>query len=300
MIVWVMFLIKKILIGKMEKSKIPSYDEFLNESNSSVLTVLIKFIETYGNLSSGDYSIKRDRLVVTTDLDLSHKGISRLPDDFGKLVIHGSLNLSNNKLKKLPKTFSGLWTEGGDLDLSNNSLKLLPVTFHKLRIDGGLNLSNNELTELPKRICHLDINGSLNLSNNELTELPKTFIRSNIEGVLDLSNNKLKRIPDNFDGIHVTQGIILDNNGLDLEIDDFRWSTDEPLDSNNDVMDNFVDYYMEDHCGDDYKIIVDDGAYIKIKNDQGMVFGVDAGGDGDFNRHRVVFTNLLSNLIINR
>ena len=72
----------------------------------------------------------------------------------------------------------------------------------------------------------------------------------------------------------------------------FYWNTELPLATNTDTMNDFLDNYLERHCGSDYKIIKQDGTYAEIENSEGTTYAVHAGGDGDFVSHRVRFEAL--------
>lgn len=76
-------------------------------------------------------------------------------------------------------------------------------------------------------------------------------------------------------------------------MDDFIWTTELPLNNNIDVMDVFLEEHMKQHCGDDFEIILEDGTYAEIQNDNGDLWAVHAGGNGDFCNHKVTFDRLL-------
>jgi len=80
------------------------------------------------------------------------------------------LNLSGNKLTKLPKEIVNL-TQLKTLDLTSNKLTKLPKEIGNLIQLQELNLSRNQLTELPREIGNLTQLQHLNLSSNKLEEL---------------------------------------------------------------------------------------------------------------------------------
>ena len=48
--------------------------------------------------------------------------------------------------------------------------------------------------------------------------------------------------------------------------------------------------YLENHLPQCFDVTFEDGTYAEIKNkNTGQIFGVHAGGDGDFNHHKVTF-----------
>ena len=63
----------------------------------------------------------------------------------------------------------------------------------------------------------------------------------------------------------------------------YRWTTEEPLATNMDTMDDYLDY----HLSADYEILSVDGAYIEVKDKDGNKFAIHASGDGDFCHHKV-------------
>ena len=66
----------------------------------------------------------------------------------------------------------------------------------------------------------------------------------------------------------------------------YKWHTIEPHNNNEETMND----YLENHLSDEFEVIFEDGTYAEIKNkNTGQIFGVHAGGDGDFNNHKVTF-----------
>jgi len=66
-----------------------------------------------------------------------------------------------------------------------------------------------------------------------------------------------------------------------LECETYYWSTDEPLDTN---MDNMQDFF--DQLPEGAEITLDDGTYAEIKY-EGLEYELHASGDGDFTHHMV-------------
>ena len=70
------------------------------------------------------------------------------------------------------------------------------------------------------------------------------------------------------------------------QMEDYRWSTPQPHNNNNETMDD----YLNNHLPQCFDVTFEDGTYAEIKNkNTGQIFGVHAGGDGDFNHHKVTF-----------
>ena len=75
-------------------------------------------------------------------------------------------------------------------------------------------------------------------------------------------------------------------------MEDYTWKTTEPLPDNMATMADFLDYHVEKHCGEDYEVVHEDGTYAEIQNDDGILYAVNAMGDGDFCSHKVTFKHL--------
>jgi Leucine-rich repeat (LRR) protein len=80
------------------------------------------------------------------DLDLSQRGLTKLPESIGKLTQLQDLNLSENRLTGLPE-FIGKLTQLETLDLMSNQLTKLPESIGKLTQLNKVLLYNNQLIE---------------------------------------------------------------------------------------------------------------------------------------------------------
>ena len=67
----------------------------------------------------------------------------------------------------------------------------------------------------------------------------------------------------------------------------YLWETDEPLSTNEDTMTDFIDNHMQGYFGKILKVVYDDGTYIEVRNDDGIIYGIHASGNGDFFNHKV-------------
>lgn len=152
-----------------------------------------------------------------TSLDLSHLGLSKLPDRIRQLTKLAELDLAGNRFTTLPPElaeFPGLTR----LDLSKNPLQSLPPEIGRLagltRLDLAhtplagippeigqltgltrLYLHDNRLTFLPREIGNLPNLTRLYLAGNLLTGLPPEFYQLSSLTRLDLSNNRLAGLP---------------------------------------------------------------------------------------------------------
>jgi internalin A len=106
-----------------------------------------------------------------TELDLSERGISELPDEIGQLTNLTLLYLYGNQLTELPPEIGQL-TNLTLLYLYRNQLTELPPEIGQLTNLTQLTLGGNQLTELPPEIGQLTNLTLLYLSDNQLTELP--------------------------------------------------------------------------------------------------------------------------------
>ena len=61
----------------------------------------------------------------------------------------------------------------------------------------------------------------------------------------------------------------------------FYWETEEPLNDNIDVLQDWLAYYMP------WQVVLVDLTYAEVIDDEGQRYGVYAGGNGDFCSHMV-------------
>jgi hypothetical protein len=115
--------------------------------------------------------ILRSKLEKTTELDLSNKGITELPDEIGDLTWLKSLNLSYNNIIDLPSSICNL-VKLEELFLTRNHLTKLPIGIGSLNKLEILDLSYNPLVKIPREIGMLTNLESLDASYCELRTLP--------------------------------------------------------------------------------------------------------------------------------
>jgi len=153
-----------------------------------------------------DYGVElpkeSDELIQLKKLDLSNKGIDKLPTGIGHLTKLTELDLSGNQLTKLPKEIGKL-TQLTHLDLSNNILTSLPKEIGHLTKLTELDLSGNQLTKLPKEIgnlaqlysCLLDSNKIPNayLISTKALQHPKKRSLDDLEEITDIMIKQQKR-----------------------------------------------------------------------------------------------------------
>lgn len=66
----------------------------------------------------------------------------------------------------------------------------------------------------------------------------------------------------------------------------FYWTTEKSHCNNIETMQE----YLEEYLPSNFEVIFEDGTYAEIKNSNtGVIWGVRASGNGDFNNHKVEF-----------
>ncbi|MBD2727395.1 leucine-rich repeat domain-containing protein [Nostoc sp. FACHB-892] len=148
-----------------------------------------------------------------TKLDLSGKGLTRLPPEIGQLTNLQSLYLSNNQLSTLPPEIGQL-TNLGWLDLGSNQLSTLPPEIVQLTNLQLLGLHNNQLSSLLPEIFQLTNLQYLDLSSNQLSTLPPEIVQLTNLQYLDLRSNQLSTLPPEIVQLTNLQSLDLRSNQL--------------------------------------------------------------------------------------
>lgn len=116
-----------------------------------------------------------------------------------------SLDLSFNKLKKIPGECIGEFTNLRHLILNNNQIKELPDEIGNLVKLESLILNDNQLVSLPSTLINLTCLKKIDLSSNQLTEFPVLFANAKNLDTIDLSKNKIGNVPDEIDTLNVSE-----------------------------------------------------------------------------------------------
>ncbi|KAM9365905.1 leucine-rich repeat-containing protein 18 [Pholidichthys leucotaenia] len=130
-------------------------------------------------------------------LTLSNMGITAFPKCLFNITKVDELDLSCNRIQKLPDNIGSLssirW-----LDLHSNKLESVPESIGNLVHLTHLNLSNNRLTSagLPSTLCFLTSLKSFNLGMNQLDVLPQTLVALCNLQELALFDNLFKKLPE--------------------------------------------------------------------------------------------------------
>lgn len=181
-----------ICSNRFEKPpQMPPHLQILNASHNGICYLPPMHALTHLNLNNNhlyDFPFSLFELVLLQDLDLSENKISRMPKYVSKFQRLTCLNISHNCLRKLPAELCSLPLDS--LFLEHNHLKRLPDNFGHLSQLKDLNLSNNKLKKLPITFQHLTIT-ELCISNNQLKtveRLPRGLER------LNCANNSLTEL----------------------------------------------------------------------------------------------------------
>lgn len=74
-----------------------------------------------------------------------------------------------------------------------------------------------------------------------------------------------------------------------INMEDFRFTTEEPLATNADTMDWFSNEHFYKVFDEDAIFTEDDGSYAEVLDGKGQKWALHASGDGDFTHHRIRF-----------
>ena len=113
-------------------------------------------------------------IATTTELDLSYKNLTEIPESVFLLTNLQYLYLHYNNLTYIPESFSVL-TKLHYLQLSYNNLTSLPESIGSLSNLKTLHLRDNNLTSLPESIKSLSNLEYLYLYNNNLTSISESI-----------------------------------------------------------------------------------------------------------------------------
>ncbi|QTA85600.1 COR domain-containing protein [Desulfonema magnum] len=123
-------------------------------------------------------------------LDLSHRNITQLPREIGRLRNLFVLYLGSNQLRELPREIVHL-KNLTQLDLNSNQLTEFPKHIVQLKNLFRLDLSFNQVAELPREIVQLKNLTILDLTSNQMNRLPTEIIHLKKLKILELDQNPL-------------------------------------------------------------------------------------------------------------
>lgn len=171
-----------------------------NNKFSNIPTIIftlngLKHINLAENRISNLHETDIRNLSKIETVDLSHNGISLIPEATIEYPGTTSLLAKGNALEYFPKVLNDIITLRV-LDLSENNIdKFADNDFVQLENLEELDLSYNKLTYLPPSIGKLKKLKKLNLSGNRISYLPKEFENLVELKSLDLSGNPIENVP---------------------------------------------------------------------------------------------------------
>ncbi len=131
------------------------------------------------------------------ELVLTRNQLTLLPKSIGQLTNLQTLSLAVNRLTSLPESIGQL-TNLQTLRLANNQLTLLPESIDQLTNLQRLSLAGNQLTSLPELIGQLTNLQRLSLAGNQLTSLPESIGQLTNVQTLSLTGNQLTSLPESI------------------------------------------------------------------------------------------------------
>ncbi|BBC25827.1 COR domain-containing protein [Pseudanabaena sp. ABRG5-3] len=130
-----------------------------------------------------------------TALNLSRRGIEKIPPEIAQLANLTSLDLADNQITAIPDEISNL-TNLTMLDLSRNHIKSIPDEITNLINLTQLYIYSNNINEIPDAIVNLNNLISLDLYYNKIKKIPDKIAKLTNLTWLNLYNNEIKEIPE--------------------------------------------------------------------------------------------------------
>eukprot|EP00033_Pygsuia_biforma_P004543 GCRY01004983.1.p1 GENE.GCRY01004983.1~~GCRY01004983.1.p1 ORF type:complete len:598 (-),score=64.73 GCRY01004983.1:309-2102(-) len=141
--------------------------------------------------------------------------LTRISDEmFEEALDVGELDLSNKKLRDIPKQVFHHSKEWNKINLSNNNITELPSTFEELTNLEEINLYRNHFKEIPEQIKEFKYLYVLQCSRNQISTLPSWVAHITSLQVLNLSNNPLDKIEADLAPLTDLHSIDLSNTRL--------------------------------------------------------------------------------------
>jgi internalin A len=157
--------------------------------------------------------IKRAALDGQTELDLSGKDITAIPNEIENSTNLQLLQLSDNQITAIPSEIENL-TNLQYLDLSNNQITAIPRAIENLTNLQYIDLSNNQITAIPSEIENLTNLQYLDLSNNQITAIPRAIENLTNLQRLYLRDNQITTIPRTIENLTNLTRLVLENNPI--------------------------------------------------------------------------------------
>lgn len=129
-----------------------------------------------------------------TKLDMSNNKLKAIPKELSTQEQLAHLNFNSNQLDRIPGEIFSLVLKF--FDASNNNIKQLPEMIGSCTSLVEVHLAGNKITELPESFGGLENCEVLDLKGNAVSNLPKSLSCLGKLKKLDLSENKLKVVPE--------------------------------------------------------------------------------------------------------
>lgn len=126
-------------------------------------------------------------------LDLSHQGLTEVPEALFSLPQLHMLMLNGNRISALPDRFAELGVLA-DLELNGNAFREFPMVLLQMRVLNELEISENQLTALPHEIDQLQSLVELEARNNRLRDLPDSLSRLKQLEELKVDGNQISSL----------------------------------------------------------------------------------------------------------
>ncbi|XP_078083680.1 volume-regulated anion channel subunit LRRC8D-like [Mustelus asterias] len=151
------------------------------------------------------------RLRKLSSLNLSFNRIKSIPDSFSFISNLEHFNVSNNQIETLPNSMFTV-QKLQHLDMSSNHLVAIPPSIKYLKNLKYLDLSSNKLETLPDELFQCKKLKTLKLNNNLLTSLSGKIQQCSQLSRLELKTNPLDELP-----VEITHCSKLKQSGLILD-----------------------------------------------------------------------------------
>ncbi len=155
-----------------------------------------------------------ERLKGIEVLDLSLNKITKLPSEIGNLSNLRWIRLYNNRnLKSLPKEVSH-WTNLEHLDIAGTKISEIPESIGNWKKLSHITANACSITQIPIEIQYCKHLKYINLGANRITKIPIEFCSLVQLKFLDLGNNRISKIPEEFSNLSKLTTCMLNDNRL--------------------------------------------------------------------------------------
>ena len=127
-------------------------------------------------------------------LDISGKGISKVPSSIAELKYLGTLNLSDNNISFLPEEIAEL-PRLRNLYAENNNLSELPTALYTITSLSSINFNGNHLPSISPEIGSLLNLSQISISNNNLQSIPTEIGQLTKLSYFNFSSNQITALP---------------------------------------------------------------------------------------------------------